>query len=214
MRDEPARVAQAPLQPSHAGSNQMCLHTMRWAAILPARLLPSGEVVSIISTQVQGRDMSLIFRNADRFRRVMNLFPPYLGTGISVTDVAPDFRSMTVVMRQRWYNRNAFGTHFGGSLYSMCDPHYVLLLIPLLGPEYIIWDKAAGIEFLKPARGTVKAVFDWNDDQLQEIRARTISGEKYEPLRILEITDDTGTAVARVSKTLYVRRKKPKTKAP
>lgn len=144
----------------------------------------------------------------------MNLFPPYLGTGISVTDVAPDFRSMTVVMRQRWYNRNAFGTHFGGSLYSMCDPHYVLLLIPLLGPEYIIWDKAAGIEFLKPARGTVKAVFDWNDDQLQEIRARTISGEKYEPLRILEITDDTGTAVARVSKTLYVRRKKPKTKAP
>ncbi|MFN3730513.1 MAG: DUF4442 domain-containing protein [Fimbriimonadaceae bacterium] len=163
---------------------------------------------------MQGRDMSLIFRNADRFRRVMNLFPPYLGTGISVTDVAPDFRSMTVVMRQRWYNRNAFGTHFGGSLYSMCDPHYVLLLIPLLGPEYIIWDKAAGIEFLKPARGTVKAVFDWNDDQLQEIRARTISGEKYEPLRILEITDDTGTAVARVSKTLYVRRKKPKTKAP
>lgn len=141
----------------------------------------------------------------------MNLFPPYLGTGISVTDVAPDFRSMTVVMRQRWYNRNAFGTHFGGSLYSMCDPHYVLLLIPLLGPEYIIWDKAASIEFLKPARGTVKAVFDWNDDQLQDIRDRTLSGEKYEPLRILEITDDTESAVARVSKTLYVRRKKPKT---
>lgn len=157
--------------------------------------------------------MSLIFRNAERFRRVMNLFPPYLGTGISVTEVAPDCRSMTVVMRQRWYNRNAFGTHFGGSLYSMCDPHYVLLLIPLLGPEYIIWDKAASIEFLKPARGTVKAVFDWNDDQLQEIRARTIWGEKYEPHRVLEITDDEGTAVARVSKTLYVRRKRLKTMA-
>lgn len=152
--------------------------------------------------------MSAIFHNAQRFKRVMNIFPPYWGTGIAVTEVAPDFRSMTVVMRKRWFNSNAFGTHFGGSLYSMCDPHYVLLLVALLGPEYLICDKAARIEFLKPGRGTVKAVFDWNDEQLADIRQRTASGEKYEPERIVEIANEQGEVIARVTKTLYIRRKK------
>lgn len=152
--------------------------------------------------------MSSVFKSASRFRWLMNIFPPYLGTGIAVTEVAPDFRSMTVVMRKRWYNSNAFGTHFGGSLYSMCDPHYVLLLVPLLGPEYMIWDKAARIEFLKPGKGTVSARFDWNDEQLADIRARTASGEKYEPERVVEIVNQAGETVARVIKTLYIRRKK------
>lgn len=152
--------------------------------------------------------MSALYRSARRFRWFLNLYAPWLGTGIHIAELAPDFRHMTVVMRKRWYNSNAFGTHFGGSLYSMCDPHYVLLLVALLGPDYIVWDKAAKIEFLKPGRGTVKAVFNWNDAQLDEIRARTADGAKFEPERVVEITNEQGETVARVTKTLYVRRKK------
>lgn len=149
-----------------------------------------------------------LFRSARIFKTVMNLWPPYWGTGISIHQVAPDFHSMTVQMRRRFYNGNAFGTHFGGSLYAMCDPHYVLLLVPLLGDDYLIWDKAASIEFLAPGRGTVSATFDWTPEQLDEIRAKTADGEKYEPERIVDITDATGKVVARVRKTLYIRRKK------
>lgn len=152
--------------------------------------------------------MSAIYRSARRFRIALNFYPPYLGTGIHIQELAPDFRRMTVLMRKRWYNSNAFGTHFGGSLYAMCDPHYVLLLVALLGPDYIVWDKAATIEFLKPGRGTVKAVFEWNEAQLDEIRSRTAGGEKFEPERTLNIVDENGDTVARVTKTLYVRRKK------
>ena len=152
--------------------------------------------------------MSAVFGSAGRFRRLLNLFPPYLGTGIAIPEVTPDFRRMTVVMRKRWYNSNAFGTHFGGSLYSMCDPHFVLLLVALLGPDYIVWDKAATIEFLKPGRGTVKAVFEWNDAQLADIRERTADGQKYEPQRVVDIVNAQGETVARVTKTLYIRRKK------
>ena len=152
--------------------------------------------------------MSSFFRDARRFRRLLNFFPPYLGTGIVIDEVTPDFRRMSVVMRKRWYNSNAFGTHFGGSLYSMCDPHYVLLLVALLGPDYIVWDKAAAIEFLKPGRGTVKAVFEWNDAQLADIRERTADGQKYEPQRVVDIVNAQGETVARVTKTLYIRRKK------
>jgi acyl-coenzyme A thioesterase PaaI-like protein len=150
---------------------------------------------------------ALIFRSTAVFRTLMNVYPPYWGTGISVAEVAPDWRRMVVRMRQRFYNANAFGTHFGGSLYAMCDPHYVLLLIPLLGRDYVVWDKAAAIEFVKPGRGTVQAVFEWNAAQLEEIRARTADGGKFEPQRCVEVVDAAGEVIARVHKTLYVRRK-------
>ena len=149
-----------------------------------------------------------IFRSPAAFRFLLNLYPPYWGTGISVREVAPDWRRVVVQMKQRRYNTNAFGTHFGGSLYAMCDPFYVLMLVPLLGREYVVWDKAAGIEFVKPGQGTVTATFDWSDAQLQEIRERTAGGAKFEPQRTLEVVNAAGEVVARVHKTLYVRRKR------
>lgn len=152
-----------------------------------------------------------IFKHPQRFKTIMNLWPPYWGTGISIARISPDFMHLTVQMKKRFYNSNAFGTHFGGSLYSMCDPFFVLQLVPLLGPEYIIWDRAASIEFLKPGRGTVVAQFDWTPEQLDDIRARTADGSKYEPLRSVDVTDASGDVVARVQKTLYVRRKRDKT---
>lgn len=141
-------------------------------------------------------------------KAVMNCYPPYLGTGISIAEVAPDFRRMVVQMRQRAYNRNMFGTHFGGSLYAMCDPHYVILLAALLGPEYEMWDKAATIEFLRPGRGVVTAVFEWNDSQLDEIRSATAHGKKVEPVRTVDVLGEGGEHIARVHKTLYIRPKR------
>lgn len=152
--------------------------------------------------------MSLLYKSPSLFKLVMNLYPPYLGTGIVVREVAPDFKRVVLTLNRRFYNGNAFGTHFGGSLYSMCDPFYALMLIPQLGRDYIVWDKGASIEFVKPGRGTVTAVFEWNDRQLEEIRALTATGEKHEPERELHIVDAAGDTVARVHKTLYVRKKK------
>lgn len=151
---------------------------------------------------------SPIFRSPALLRAVLNVWPPYWGTGISVREVDPGWRRMVVQMKQRFYNMNAFGTHFGGSLYAMCDPHYALLLVPLLGRGYVVWDKAAAIDFLKPGSGTVTAVFDWSEEQLAEILARTAQGEKFEPRRTLEVKDAAGAVVARVHKTLHVRRRR------
>src|SRR3546814_10829722 len=44
------------------------------------------------------------------FRLLMNLYPPYLGTGIRVTRVSADFAEIDVQMGLHWYNRNALGT--------------------------------------------------------------------------------------------------------
>jgi acyl-coenzyme A thioesterase PaaI-like protein len=154
----------------------------------------------------------LLYRSAKLFRFGLTWFGPYWGTGIRVTEVSEDYSRVVVEMRKRWFNSNAFGTHFGGSLYSMCDPFYCLTLVAKLGPRYVVWDQAANIEFVKPGKGTVKAVFEWTNAQIEDILEQAKSGQKVLPVRHLEIVDESGDVVARIQKTLYVRLKREKVK--
>ncbi|MDF2395295.1 DUF4442 domain-containing protein [Pseudomonas sp. 3MA1] len=140
-------------------------------------------------------------------RWVMNLYPPYLGAGVRIRQISADFREVQVSMGLGWYNRNYVGTQFGGSLYSMVDPFFMLMLMENLGRDYIVWDKAAAIDFIAPGRGPVFARFSIDQALLDEVRRQTANGEKYLPQLQVEIHDGSGTLVARVDKTLYVRRK-------
>jgi uncharacterized protein DUF4442 len=142
-----------------------------------------------------------------KLRRFIRLYPPYLGAGVRVTHIALDFRRIEVEMPLRFYNRNYVGTHFGGSLYSMVDPFYMLMLINILGPDYIVWDKAATIRFKKPGKGLMKAAFHLSDEQIAEIRAAADTQPKVEPQFQVLIKDAEGNVVAEVDKLLYVRKK-------
>jgi acyl-coenzyme A thioesterase PaaI-like protein len=138
----------------------------------------------------------------------MNFYPPFLGAGIRVRRVGPDRRAFEVRMKLHFFNRNYVGTHFGGSLYAMCDPFFMLILIPALGPEYVVWDKAATIRFKRPGRGTVRATFDIPQVRVDEIRRAADDGERVEPVFTAEVVGEDGMVVAEVDKTLYVRRQR------
>ncbi len=145
-----------------------------------------------------------------RFQRVMlrsiNFYPPLLAAGIHVR-WGEKYRSAIVEMRLHLWNRNFVGTHYGGSLYSMTDPFYMLMLIENLGPEYIVWDKAASIRFRKPGKGVVRAEFLLTEELLQDIRRRLTAEEKYEPEFLVEVKDEAGNVVAKVQKVVHIRRK-------
>ncbi|WP_313210502.1 DUF4442 domain-containing protein [Stutzerimonas nitrititolerans] len=146
-------------------------------------------------------------RKARLLRWLMNFYPPYLGAGIRVRHISDDFRQAQVRMGLRWYNRNYVGTQFGGSLYSMTDPFFMLMLLQNLGDDYVVWDKAANIEFVSPGKGRVYADFTITEQLLDEIRQHTAGGDKYLPRLHVEVREEQGTLVARVQKTLYVRLK-------
>ncbi len=146
-------------------------------------------------------------RKARLLRWLMNFYPPYLGAGIRVRHISDDFRQAQARMGLRWYNRNYVGTQFGGSLYSMTDPFFMLMLLQNLGDDYVVWDKAANIEFVSPGKGRVYADFTITEQLLDEIRQHTAGGDKYLPRLHVEVRDEQGTLVARVQKTLYVRLK-------
>jgi hypothetical protein len=140
-------------------------------------------------------------------RVFLNFWPPFLGAGIRMRRLAPDWKAIDVEMKLRWWNRNYVGTHYGGSLYSMADPFFMLMLIENLGKDYIVWDKSASIRFRKPGRGTVFAAFRVSDEQIGEIKQALNSQEKIERVFRVEIKDESGVVIAEVEKLLHVRKK-------
>ena len=150
---------------------------------------------------------------ANHLRRLLNVYPPFLGAGIHIKRIAMDYRAVDVEMKLRWYNRNYVGTHFGGSLYAMTDPFYMLMLINILGESYTVWDTAAHIDFVAPGRGTVLAKFRLTNEQIENVRAKTNSGEKFLPQYPVEMSDIQNNLIAKVTKTLYIRKKTPGMKA-
>jgi acyl-coenzyme A thioesterase PaaI-like protein len=142
-----------------------------------------------------------------RLLKWINWYPPFIGMNIRVVHHSPDLRTIRVQSKLSWRNFNAVGTHFGGTLYAMCDPWFMLILMHALGEEYIVWDKAARIQFLRPGRGTVTATFCIPSEQVDAIRAAANRGEKIEPTFTADVVDEKNETVARVEKLLYVRKK-------
>ncbi len=141
------------------------------------------------------------------FRRLLNLWPPFLFNSIRVQRLSEDWTEATVVLRLRPWNRNYVRTQFGGNLFAMTDPFWMLLAMHQLGGDYYVWDKAATIDFVAPGREDVYAHFRLDADVVDELRAAAAGGEKVLRWFEVEVKTAGGEVVARVRKQLYVRLK-------
>ncbi len=136
-----------------------------------------------------------------------NLFPAYRRTGGRITCISSDLMRVQIKVPLNWKTRNYVGTLFGGSMYGAVDPIYMVMLIQLLGPEYIVWDKAATITFKKPGRSTLYAEFVLSSEEVQGIREELAHNESIHRVYTVNLTNVEGTVHATVEKTLYIRRK-------
>lgn len=155
-----------------------------------------------------------LLNNPRIFRLAINIWPPFRSAGIRVTHVSPDFRRVQVDLKQTLTNRNYVGTHFGGNLFAMVDPFYMIMLINTLGSGYLVWDIEASIRFVRPGKGTVSAEFVLDSATLAHIRQQTASGDKYVHEFVVLIKDAQGETVAEVTKHVYVKRKPPRNPQP
>ena len=136
-----------------------------------------------------------------------NFFPAYRRTGARITYIARDWREVRIKLPLNWRTRNYVGTIFGGSLYGAVDPLYMVMLIKVLGPEYIVWDKEATIHFKQPGRTTLYATFAIDEQELQTIREELIDKPKIDRVYRVELADADGNVAASVEKTIHIRRK-------
>jgi hypothetical protein len=137
-----------------------------------------------------------------------NLFPAYRGTGGRVVYVAHDFREIHVKIPLSWRTRNYLGTIYGGSMYGAIDPIYMLMLIKVLGRDYVVWDKAAKIRFRKPGKTTLYGDFRLDDDEIDEIKRLAEDATSVDRVYELELKDKNGVVHAVIEKTLYISKKK------
>jgi acyl-coenzyme A thioesterase PaaI-like protein len=140
-------------------------------------------------------------------RRGMNLWPPFLFAGIRVLHISDDWSRVRVRLHLRRWTTNYVGTQYGGSIFSMTDPFWMIMLLNRLGPGYAVWDKAAEIEFVAPGRTHVSADFDLDDERVEAIRHATAGGRPVLEWFESRVVDEEGGLVARVRKQVYVRRK-------
>ena len=138
---------------------------------------------------------------------MINWYPPYIGAGIKLKKVNQDKTRMEVELRKTRFNKNLFGTHFGGSLYAMCDPFYVFIVHNYLGRGYVVWDKSAEIKFIKPGTGKVSAVFEISQEKLLQLKEEVDSAGKHTVFFETVIKNESDQLVAKVRKEIYMRKK-------
>jgi acyl-coenzyme A thioesterase PaaI-like protein len=138
--------------------------------------------------------------------RLLNLYPPFFGAGIRVRRLEHGYETR---MTLRFYNRNYWGTHFGGSLFAMCDPFFVLTLAERMGKGYAIWDKTTTIQFLRPGRGTVRARMEILPERVAEIRSAADRDGRANPEFVVEVLDESGEVIARLEKVVSVKVTQP-----
>jgi len=137
----------------------------------------------------------------------MNLWPPFVGAGIRVDEISRDFKKVRVSLRDLRFNRNFVGTHFGGSLFAMTDPYFMIMVMHHLGSKFHVWDKGAHIQFIRPGRGTLHATLEIEDHQIAEIKEATQDGQKYERLFEVDVKNSHHQVICRVQKLIYARLK-------
>ncbi|MEH0665466.1 DUF4442 domain-containing protein [Vibrio scophthalmi] len=139
----------------------------------------------------------------------LNIWPPFWGAGIRIVSISEDFREVKMKLKLRWWNKNANRTQYGGSIFSLTDPVYSLMLMGILGKQYYVWDKEASINFIKPGQSDLHADFLISQQMLDDILTQTAGGDKCFPEFITHVKDSNGMVVSEVQRKLYVR-KKPK----
>ena len=76
--------------------------------------------------------------------------------------------------------------------------------IKVLGPEYVVWDKAATIQFRRPGRDTLYAAFHLTDDVVAAIHRALAERGKAEWRFTTELVDASGQIHASCEKVVSI----------
>ncbi len=138
----------------------------------------------------------------------LNTYAPYIGAGIKIDHISLDQGLCVVSMELTTLNKNIVGTQFGGSLYSMVDPFYMIMLMHQLGSNYVVWDKSSHIDFIAPGNSKVTARMKIPSTEVITIQELAKDGDAVFREYKVDIVDDQQKLIATVTKTLYIRLRK------
>ncbi|MGQ4002009.1 DUF4442 domain-containing protein [Francisellaceae bacterium CB299] len=140
--------------------------------------------------------------NSSLFIKTFEGWPSFMLTGGEVVFVSDDFKEVHLKFNLRYDTNNYHGTGFGGAIYASLDPIYPLQLWHILGDDYIIWDLAATIDYLKPVTKDVYANFLLTDEIISKIKEDISTKNKSVITLPVEYHDTDGNIYAKATKTI------------
>ena len=141
------------------------------------------------------------------FRVLMNMYPMFFGTGGKIMFLSSDYKKATIRLKLNMWTYNYVGTIFGGSQFSALDPFHMVLLLKIIGKEYVVSDKAGSIQFKKPGKGKLLATIEYTDAEIADIKARAHKEGRFELVRTTNWLNEKGEVVSTMEKTLYIATK-------
>ena len=142
-------------------------------------------------------------RQSTTLRWAYNFWPCIWCTGGKIEFISADHHEMHVSLKLNIRTRNRVGTVFGGSIYSSVDPYFMLMFMQILGKDYVVWDKAASVKFIRPIVKAVKCRFLISEELVQEVKQKISEQDEYTFDMPLRYEDDNGLVYAVFNKTIY-----------
>lgn len=147
-------------------------------------------------------------KKIERFK--FNLFPAYRRSGGRIAYISDDYHEIHVKLPLNWATKNYVGTIFGGSMFAAVDPIYMVMLIKILGKDYIIWDKSANIKFKRPGKETLFAKFLITPKEISDIKIQLETAKSIDKLFTIVLKNKAGKVHCIVEKTIYISKKREK----
>lgn len=141
-------------------------------------------------------------------RLAYNFFPVYRRTGARLTYIDDTWKEIRISIPLRLWTRNIIGTISGISMFGGVDPIYMVMLIKILGDDFVVWDKEATIRFKRPGRSRLSARFILDDSEIETIRTALETVQAIDRTYRIDLVDQEGMICATVEKTIHIARKK------
>jgi acyl-coenzyme A thioesterase PaaI-like protein len=145
-------------------------------------------------------------KKIERFK--FNLFPAYRGSGGRIAYIAEDYHEIHVKLRLNWRTKNYVGTIFGGSMFAATDPIYMVMLIKILGSDYLVWDKSTNIRFKRPGKETLFAKFLITPEEIADIKSQLEVSKSIDKIYTIELKNKAGKSHAIIEKTIFISKKR------
>jgi len=140
-------------------------------------------------------------------RWIYNFYPVYRRTGAQIVYMDDYWREVRVSIPLRIWTRNYYGTISGISMFGAVDPMYMMMLIKLLGSDYVVWDKQATIYFKKPGKTQLTACFQIDDNELNLIRKTLESEPSITRTYPVDLKDKTGGVCSTIDKVIHIKKR-------
>lgn len=141
------------------------------------------------------------------FKYGFNLSPMYKRSTGKVIDVSKNLYYVKVKIPINYKNKNYVGAIFGGSMFSATDPIYMIQLMNILDDNYIVWDKAASINYKRPAKENLYGEFVFTAEEIEGIKKDVLDKKEINLIKELNLVNTKGEVFSEISKTIYISEK-------